>query len=88
MGNVGYCPIGEGTDPLIEAFEQVLRDWAKMEKGYYGPAVPKLCQMLAEIGQNYKTEHLVALAKELKAAKDTNEIWRKEFDAILKLEGK
>ena len=40
------------------------------------------------IGQEYKTEHLVALAKELKEAPDTQDVWKAEFEPLLKLESK
>jgi HEAT repeat protein len=88
LDHKGYCPIGAEAEPLVDFLEQTLREWARTEKGYFGPALPKLCEVLAQIGKNYKTDHLVALAKELKAAKDTREVWLKEFEPILNLENK
>ena len=32
----GYCPIGAEAEPLVEFFEQTLREFVKEEKGYYG----------------------------------------------------
>ncbi len=88
LDNRGYCPIGEGAEPLVEWFEQTLREYVKTERGHYGPPLPKVSRLLAEIGRHYKTEHLLALAKELKAAEDTKEAWLEDFEPMLKLEGR
>ena len=68
--------------------EQTLREWAKAEPGRYPPPVDRLCVFLARIGQNYKRDYVVALAKELKAAKDTNESCLKYLEPMLNLEKK
>lgn len=88
LDHAGYCPIGPEAEPLVEWFEQALREFAATEKGHFGPPLPRVVRFLAGVGKTYKTEHLVALAKELQAAKDTREAWRKEFAPLLKLESK
>ena len=50
----------EGEDVL----EAALREFARTEKGAYGPPLPEVVGLLAKIGQEYKTRHLVALADE------------------------
>ncbi len=86
--NSGYCPIGAEIEPLMPWLEKTLREWAKVDPGPYGPPRSKLCALLAKIGQNYRKDNLVALAKELKAAKDTKESCLKDLELILKLEDK
>ena len=88
LDHTGYCPIGKDAEPLVECLEETLREFAKTEKGYWGPPLPRLCELLAEVGGEYKTKELAALAKELKAADDTQEVWREEFEPLLKLEKK
>jgi len=88
LDHKGYGPVGAESEPLVDFLEQTLRDWAVTEKGYFGPPLPRLCEVLAEIGKDYKTDHLVTLAKELKAAEDTQDVWRTEFEPILNLESK
>jgi hypothetical protein len=86
--HVGYCPIGAEIDPLLPWLEQTLRDWAKADPGSYPPPRDRLCVLLARIGENYKKDQLVALAKELKAANDTKESCIKDLEPILNLETK
>ena len=52
LANSGYCPIGAEAEPLVEWCEQTLREWAKTEKGHFGPPLPRLCQLLAAGGFN------------------------------------
>lgn len=84
----GWCPVGAEAEPLVEWFEQALREYSRTEKGHFGPPLPAVVGFLAGVGRQYKTGHLVALAGELKAAPDTREAWRTEFEPILKLENK
>ncbi len=86
--HTGYCPIGSEIEPLMPWLVETLRQWAASEPGYYPPPRAELCLLLANVGQRYRTDYLVALAKELKAAKDTKEGCLKDLKPILDLEGK
>jgi len=88
LDHKGYCPIGAEIEPMMPWLEKTLRQWAKVQRGHYGPPRDLLCAFAARIGQNYKKDHLIAIAKELKAAKDTNKDALKDLDIILKLEDK
>jgi len=88
LDHKGYCPIGSEVKPLMPWLEKTLREWAKVQRGRYGPPRDLLCEFAAKIGQNYKKDHLLALVKELKAAKDTNKDALKDLDIILNLEDK
>jgi hypothetical protein len=84
----GYCPIGAEIEPLMPWLEETLREWAKVQRGHFGPPRDRLCVFLAKIGQDYKRDYLMALAKELKAAKDTDEGCLRDLEPILNLGNK
>ena len=86
--HTGYCPIGEGCDPLVQWLQKALREWAPVKPGYWGTPVNDICKCLAKIGQTYKKDEIVALAKELKAAKDTHASALEGLELIINLEKK
>ncbi len=88
LDHKGYCPIGAEIEPLMPWLEETLREWAKAEPGAYPPPRDLLCILIARIGENYKKDDLVALAKELKAAKDTKVSCLKDLEPILNLKNK
>ena len=72
----------------MQYLEKALRRWAPVKPDYWGTPLNNICAWLVKIGQTYKKDEFVALAKELQAAKDTHESARKGLELIIKLENK